>query len=245
MIFNNHSFALYTEYFNSLVDSINVCQFVFGPSWQLMGMGELAEMVSAVTGWEVTVDELMEVGRRRLNMLRAFNAREGITRDADTLPDRFNDFQDEDWLLGIGYSRDATLRRGWSFGAGVRMAAAETVTTTSLDALRTYSRALNSELRGDAPAAIDQLEEAIGHVIHKLRTMGEREVSSRLVGELVMQELHDLDEVAYVRFASVYRRFQDITEFEEEIKRLQRISETAASREQMSLLPDLLGKKKS
>ncbi len=40
----------------------------------------------------------------------------------DTLPDRFNDFQDEDWLLGIGYSRDATLKRGWSFGAGVRMA---------------------------------------------------------------------------------------------------------------------------
>ena len=39
----------------------------------------------------------------------------------DTLPDRFNDFQDEDWLLGIGYSRDATLRRGWSFGAGVRL----------------------------------------------------------------------------------------------------------------------------
>jgi hypothetical protein len=40
----------------------------------------------------------------------------------DTLPDRFNDFQDEDWLLGIGYSRDATLRRGWSFGMGVRIA---------------------------------------------------------------------------------------------------------------------------
>jgi hypothetical protein len=39
----------------------------------------------------------------------------------DTLPDRFNDFQDEDWLLGIGYSRDAKLRRGWSFGVGVRM----------------------------------------------------------------------------------------------------------------------------
>jgi hypothetical protein len=39
----------------------------------------------------------------------------------DTLPDRFNDFQDEDWLLGVGYSRDATLRRGWSFGAGIRL----------------------------------------------------------------------------------------------------------------------------
>ncbi len=94
------------------------------------------------------------------------------------------------------------------------------------------------------PVASDNLEQAIGRLIHRLRTMGEREVPSRLVGELVMEELRELDEVAYVRFASVYRRFQDITEFEEEIKRLQRISETAASREQMSLLPELLGKKK-
>ena len=95
------------------------------------------------------------------------------------------------------------------------------------------------------PVPSDQLEEAIGHLVHKLRTMGEREVPSRLVGELVMEELRALDEVANVRFASVYRRFQDITEFEDEIKRLQRISETAASREQMSLLPELLGKKKT
>ena len=95
------------------------------------------------------------------------------------------------------------------------------------------------------PVPADELEEAIGHLIHKLRTMGEREVPSRLVGELVMEELRALDEVAYVRFASVYRRFQDITEFEDEIKRLQRISESTASREQMSLLPELLGKKKT
>ena len=95
------------------------------------------------------------------------------------------------------------------------------------------------------PVPSDELEEAIGHLVHKLRTMGEREVPSRLIGELVMEELRALDEVAYVRFASVYRRFQDITEFEDEIKRLQRISETAASREQMSLLPELLGKKKT
>lgn len=95
------------------------------------------------------------------------------------------------------------------------------------------------------PVPADELEEAIGHLIHKLRTMGEREVPSRLVGELVMEELRALDEVAYVRFASVYRRFQDITEFEDEIRRLQRISESTASREQMSLLPELLGKKKT
>jgi len=95
------------------------------------------------------------------------------------------------------------------------------------------------------PVPSDELEEAIGHLVHKLRTMGEREVPSRLIGELVMEELRALDEVAYVRFASVYRRFQDITEFEDEIRRLQRISEAAASREQMSLLPELLGKKKT
>jgi transcriptional repressor NrdR len=74
--------------------------------------------------------------------------------------------------------------------------------------------------------------------------MGEREVPSRLIGELVMEELRELDEVAYVRFASVYRSFQDVTEFQDEIKRLQEISDATASREQMSLLPELLGKKK-
>ena len=108
------------------------------------------------------------------------------------------------------------------------------------------SKLRNSMVRAleKRPVPSDELEQAIGHLIHKLRTMGEREVPSRLVGELVMEELRALDEVAYVRFASVYRRFQDITEFEEEIKRLQRISDTVANREQMSLLPELIGKKK-
>ena len=66
---------------------------------------------------------------------------------------------------------------------------------------------------------------------------------SRLVGELVMEELRNLDEVAYVRFASVYRSFQDITEFQEEIRRLQEVSKITTSREQMSFLPDLQDKK--
>ena len=93
------------------------------------------------------------------------------------------------------------------------------------------------------PVPAEDLEQAIGHVVHKLRTMGEREVPARLVGELAMEELRKLDEVAYVRFASVYRSFQDVTEFQDEIKRLQEISNAAASREQMSLLPDLLDEK--
>jgi transcriptional repressor NrdR len=94
------------------------------------------------------------------------------------------------------------------------------------------------------PVAADEFEQAIGRLVHRLRTMGEREVPSRLVGELVMEELRSLDEVAYVRFASVYRSFQDVTEFQDEIKRLQEISSSAASREQMSLLPDLPDKKR-
>jgi transcriptional repressor NrdR len=94
------------------------------------------------------------------------------------------------------------------------------------------------------PVPADEFEQAIGRLVHRLRTMGEREVPSRLVGELVMEELRGLDEVAYVRFASVYRSFQDVTEFQDEIMRLQEISSTAGNREQMSLLPELLGKKR-
>ena len=94
------------------------------------------------------------------------------------------------------------------------------------------------------PVSSDDFEQALGRLIHKLRTMGEREVPSRLIGDLVMEELRNLDEVAFVRFASVYRSFQDVTEFQDEIRRLQEISEASASREQMSLLPEMLGKKK-
>lgn len=94
------------------------------------------------------------------------------------------------------------------------------------------------------PVSSDDVEQAVGRLVHKLRTLGEREVPSRLIGDMVMDELRKLDEVAYVRFASVYRRFQDVTEFQDEILRLQEISDASASREQMSLLPELLGNKK-
>lgn len=70
------------------------------------------------------------------------------------------------------------------------------------------------------PVASEAIDAAVVHVCNKLRAMGEREVASRLVGELVMEELHDLDEVAYVRFASVYRSFQDVDAFSEEIDRM-------------------------
>ena len=108
------------------------------------------------------------------------------------------------------------------------------------------SKLRNSMVRAleKRPVSADDFEQAIGRLIHKLRTMGEREVPSRLIGEMVMEELRDLDEIAYVRFASVYRSFQDVTEFQDEIRRLQEISDASAAREQMSLLPELFGKKK-
>jgi transcriptional repressor NrdR len=67
------------------------------------------------------------------------------------------------------------------------------------------------------PVSTEQIEEAIGRICHKLRARGEREVPSQMVGELVMEELRKLDEVAYVRFASVYRSFKDLNEFREAI----------------------------
>ncbi len=81
-------YARTTQYLYSLMDSVNVCQFVYGPAWQLYGPQELRDMIEHVTGWNVTIDELLEVGERRLNMLRAFNAREGIDREHDKLPEK-------------------------------------------------------------------------------------------------------------------------------------------------------------
>ena len=70
------------------------------------------------------------------------------------------------------------------------------------------------------PVPREQLDEALSRITHKVRSLGDREVQSRAVGELVMDELRQLDEVAYVRFASVYRHFEDVEAFHEEIQRL-------------------------
>jgi aldehyde:ferredoxin oxidoreductase len=79
-------YALYTQWLYSCLDSVNICQFVFGPSWHLYGPSQLVDAVRAVTGWNVSLWELMKVGERRLNLLRAFNAREGAGSEADTIP---------------------------------------------------------------------------------------------------------------------------------------------------------------
>jgi aldehyde:ferredoxin oxidoreductase len=82
-------FARKTQYLYSLLDSVSLCHFVWGPSWQLYGPEHTAQMIKAVTGWNVNIEELLEIGERRLNMMRAFNAREGITRQQDNLSEKF------------------------------------------------------------------------------------------------------------------------------------------------------------
>lgn len=72
------------------------------------------------------------------------------------------------------------------------------------------------------PVASDAVDVAVRTIVNDLRKSGEREVPSRQVGELVMRELKKLDQVAYVRFASVYRKFEDVQAFREEIEKLER-----------------------
>ncbi|MCH9692712.1 MAG: transcriptional regulator NrdR [Gammaproteobacteria bacterium] len=72
------------------------------------------------------------------------------------------------------------------------------------------------------PVSIERVESAIVQIKRALQETGERELPAITIGELVMQELHDLDQVAYVRFASVYRRFEDVSDFSNEIERLRK-----------------------
>lgn len=88
------------------------------------------------------------------------------------------------------------------------------------------------------PVEMEQIEASIGRINHQLIAGGEREVQSRRIGDLVMEELRGLDQVAYVRFASVYREFEDVNAFREEIDRLERQPTPEARRRQLDLLDD-------
>ena len=88
------------------------------------------------------------------------------------------------------------------------------------------------------PVPADEVEAAISRIKHALVASGEREIPSLRIGEKVMDSLRDLDEVAYVRFASVYRSFQDVNEFREAVERLEREPSPAQRRSQMPLLPE-------
>ncbi|MGD2117276.1 MAG: transcriptional regulator NrdR [Chromatiales bacterium] len=86
------------------------------------------------------------------------------------------------------------------------------------------------------PVSTDQVEIGINHITRKLVAKGDTEVPSREIGELVMEELRRLDQVAYVRFASVYRSFEDVNAFREEIEKLEKQPTPEVRRKQLDLL---------
>jgi transcriptional repressor NrdR len=136
---------------------------------------------------------------------------------------------------------------------------AELLMPTVVKGDRTRESFDESKLRSGMEKALEkrpvpraQVDEALSRITHKVRSLGDREVPSRVIGELVMEELRQLDEVAYVRFASVYRHFEDVEAFHEEIRRLREQRDAnqparpqkrpakrqpAQDRDQLSLLP--------
>ncbi len=87
------------------------------------------------------------------------------------------------------------------------------------------SKLLTSFLRAlhKRPVPTEYVDAAIDRIVQKLLSLGTREISSRSIGELVMQELYKLDKVAYIRFASVYKSFQDVGDFQDVIKEVQKL----------------------
>jgi transcriptional repressor NrdR len=88
------------------------------------------------------------------------------------------------------------------------------------------------------PVATDRVEDAIDRIRHKLLAQGDREIESRKLGDWVMDELHALDQVAYIRFASVYLSFEDVDAFRELIERLEKDLTPEMRRNQMPLITD-------
>ena len=86
------------------------------------------------------------------------------------------------------------------------------------------------------PVSTEDVDAAVNHITRKLKSHGDGEISSRQIGDLVMDELKALDQVAYVRFASVYRQFSDVQAFSEEIERLRQEPTPESRRAQLDLL---------
>ncbi len=88
------------------------------------------------------------------------------------------------------------------------------------------------------PVETDAIEISIEKIKRQLREMGDREVDSKKVGDLVMEQLRGLDQVAYVRFASVYRSFEDVRAFLDEIERLEHVLPPEVKKDQLDLIPE-------
>ena len=81
------------------------------------------------------------------------------------------------------------------------------------------------------PVTVEAVEAALAGIVEKLLTSGEREIVSEKVGEMVMEELKKLDKVAYVRFASVYRNFEDVDDFSELVREVSQVSQVSRAKQ--------------
>lgn len=133
-------FALVSQRYFSMLDSLCLCQFVWGPCWELYGPTEIIQLCKAGIGWETSLHELISIGERRINMMRYFNALNGFTKADDKLPKRLFDpmpdgaskgvqlnqedfykalelyYQFAGWDTETGNPNEATLRKlslGW------------------------------------------------------------------------------------------------------------------------------------
>ncbi|MDH4274861.1 MAG: transcriptional regulator NrdR [Gammaproteobacteria bacterium] len=89
------------------------------------------------------------------------------------------------------------------------------------------------------PVATEAVEGVIHRIMRRMRSSGEREITTHHIGTWVMEELRELDQIAYVRFASVYRSFQDVSEFREEVDRLEKQPSAELRERQIKLIPDI------
>ncbi|NPV85016.1 MAG: aldehyde ferredoxin oxidoreductase family protein [Anaerolineae bacterium] len=120
-------FCYLGELYYSAMDTFCLCQFVHGPAWCLYGPDETVAMIKAATGWDFTLDEYMKVGERRLNMMRAYNAREGFNRQHDKLPKKlFKPLQGSGATAGVALNEQEMERykdvyyqlAGWDVNTG-------------------------------------------------------------------------------------------------------------------------------
>ncbi len=94
------------------------------------------------------------------------------------------------------------------------------------------------------PVTPEAIDLAVEHIVRRVRQSPEREIPSQRIGEWVMEELHTLDHVAYVRFASIYRSFEDVNAFAEEILRLRALPSAEERKSQLPLIGDASGAKR-
>ena len=83
---NKAKFAFVTQKFYSMMDTLGLCQFVWGPAWQLYGPEDLVRFCKYAIDWDTSIEELQEIGERRMAMMRMFNAKIGFDREDDTMP---------------------------------------------------------------------------------------------------------------------------------------------------------------